>query len=55
MRHAEYKDFSWTPDDLISSKQMVWCMLTNGISEEEILSQDFGNLDVLAVIEEYYQ
>ena len=55
MRKESYKDISWDADDLLSSKHAVNCMLINGISEEEILSQDFGNLDVAAVIEEYYQ
>lgn len=55
MKKRTYKDVSWTVDDLLSSKQAVNCLLIEGVSEEEILSLDFGNLDVAAVIEEYYQ
>ena len=47
-----YKGIEWNSDDLQSSKQAVRCLLNEGISEEEILTLDFGNLDVAGVLEE---
>lgn len=47
-----YKNIEWNSDDLQSSKQAVRCLLNEGISEEEILTLDFGNLDVAGVLEE---
>ena len=47
-----YKNIEWNSDDLQSSKQAVRCLLKEGISEEEILTLDFGNLDVAGVLEE---
>lgn len=48
----QYLDYSWNPEDLISSKSMVCVMTHNGITPEEILGLNFGNLDVVAVLEE---
>lgn len=47
-----YKGIEWNSNDLQSSKQAVRCLLKEGISEEEILTLDFGNLDVAGVLEE---
>ena len=47
-----YKDIEWNSNDLKSSKQAVRCLLNEGVSEEEILTLDFGNLDVAGVLEE---
>lgn len=47
-----YKDVEWNSNDLQSSKQAVRCLLNEGVSEEEILTLDFGNLDVAGVLEE---
>jgi len=47
-----YKDVTWDPEDLMSSAQAVRCLVVDGISEEEILSLDFGNLDIAVAIEE---
>ena len=47
-----YKDVEWNSNDLKSSKQAVRCLLNAGVSEEEILTLDFGNLDVAGVLEE---
>lgn len=48
-----YLDVSWNPEDLVSSKQAVYCLLIQGVSEEDILDLDFGNLNVTAIIEEF--
>ena len=50
-----YKGVEWNSDDLKSSKQAVRCLLKEGISEEEILTLDFGSLDVAGVLEELLQ
>ena len=47
-----YEDIEWNSNDLKSSKQAVRCLLNEGVSEEEILTLDFGNLDVAGVLEE---
>ena len=47
-----YKGVEWNPNDLKGSKQAVRCLLNQGLSEEEILTLDFGNLDVAGVLEE---
>lgn len=45
-----YKGVEWNSNDLKSSKQAVRCLLNEGVSEEEILTLDFGNLDVAVVL-----
>ena len=47
-----YLEFSWDPKDLVCSKAMVNVMIHNGVTPEEILGLNFGNLDVVAVLEE---
>lgn len=49
-----YNGVTWNPEDLISSKQAIRILLSQGVIEEELLELDFGNLDVESVIEEYY-
>ena len=47
-----YRGIEWDSSDLQSSKQAVRCLLKEGVSEEEVLTLDFGNLDVAGVLEE---
>ena len=47
-----YLDFSWDPEDLICCKSVVNVMIHNGLTPEEILGLNFGNLDVVAVLKE---
>ena len=50
------ESYSWNSEDLQSAKQAVSVLKQNGLSDEQILALDeknyFGNLDVLAVLEE---
>ena len=47
-----YDGVTWNPEDLISSKQAVRILLSQGVTEEELLQLDFGNLDVEGVLNE---
>jgi hypothetical protein len=48
----QFKGVSWDASDLISCKQAVGILAGMGVGEEELLTLDFGSLDVLGVIEE---
>lgn len=47
-----YKDYAWDNEDLFSCKNMVRTMWLFGEKEDVIRSQDFGCLDVDAVLQE---
>lgn len=46
------QSIDWDPEDLISCKNAVRQMVRLGIPTHTILDQDFGNLDVEAVLSE---
>lgn len=48
----KFKGVSWDTSDLISCKQAVEILTRMGVGEEELLSLDFGGLDVSEVLEE---
>lgn len=48
----EFTGVSWDTSDLVSCKQAVEILAGMGVGEEELLTLDFGGLDVSGVIEE---
>lgn len=51
-KKQECKGVSWDTSDLISCKQAVEILTRMGVVEEELLTLDFGGLDVPEVLEE---
>lgn len=51
----EFLGVSWDTSDLISCKQAVEILTRIGVGEEELLTLDFGGLDVSEVVEEIDQ
>lgn len=52
---AKWQNFNgvaWDASDLISCKQAVLILAREGVCDEVLLSLNFGNLDVAAVLEE---
>ena len=51
-KKQEFMGVSWDTSDLISCKQAAEILTRMGVGEEELMDQDFGGLDVSAVLEE---
>lgn len=49
-----FADCSWDSSNLLSSKQAFLNLYKEGFSYNELSSLDFGNLDLVAVLDEKY-